>query len=183
MSYSWLIMLPVVRLSLFSSVRRELLVCAKTWRLSVGAGKPSTRVTVPLKLNTQLQNCRLMKGALMFNSYTNPLPTCSTVTTSTTEITPSPSTSSVMFYTPHLFSQLISDGEHLFSHIMSPILPMPITIFSLSYLLQDAQTVSHSWQDVQQSWALCWRSPPPSWWHLWWHQPSCHISLIFTAYL
>ena len=32
----------------------------------------------------------------------------------------------------HLFSQLIYDGEHFFSDIMSPILPMPITIFSLS---------------------------------------------------
>ena len=32
----------------------------------------------------------------------------------------------------HLFSQLIYDDEHFFSDIMSPILPMPITIFSLS---------------------------------------------------
>ena len=32
----------------------------------------------------------------------------------------------------HLFSQLIYDGERFFSDIMSPILPMPITIFSLS---------------------------------------------------
>ena len=34
--------------------------------------------------------------------------------------------------TRRLFSQLISDGEYLLSDIMSPILPMPITIFSLS---------------------------------------------------
>ena len=32
----------------------------------------------------------------------------------------------------HLFSQLVSDYEHLFSDIFSTILPVPITIFSLS---------------------------------------------------
>ena len=113
--------------------------------------------------------------------------------------------------TPHFFIDIMSDGEHLYSDIMSPILLMPITVFSLSiycrmskqshtlgntfskaelsvevhhlfyisqliydgehlylthfayahyyllcvYLAQDEQTVSHSWQNVRQSRALC----------------------------
>ena len=50
----------------------------------------------------------------------------------------------------HLFSQLIYVNISFLT--LSPILPMPITIFFLStYVLQDVQTVSNFWQNVQQS--------------------------------
>ena len=50
------------------------------------------------------------------------------------------------------------------------------------YLLQDEQTVSHSWQDVRNSWAFCWRLSS-SWGHLWSFQLSWHISLIFSLFI
>ena len=50
-----------------------------------------------------------------------------------------------------IFSQLIYDGEHLdlthFAYAHYYLLSV--------YLVQDVQTVSHSWQNVRQSRALC----------------------------
>ena len=47
------------------------------------------------------------------------------------------------------------------------------------YLLQDAYAVSHSRQDIQQSWALRWLSSPPSWQHFQWCQLSWHHFTYF----
>ena len=77
-----------------------------------------------------------------------------------------------------VISQLISDGEHLFSNIYF--------VFALCYLLSvcllvAVWMVSHAWQGIQQSWSLCWCSSPPSSWLHWSRQLSWHISPNFTA--
>ena len=53
-----------------------------------------------------------------------------------------------------LFSQLIYDDEHFFSDIMSPILPMPITIFSMSnycWMCKQSHTLSKTFSKVELS--------------------------------
>ena len=76
----------------------------------------------------------------------------------------------------HLFSQLIYDGEHLdLTHIFYA------HYYLLSVcLLQNVQTVSYSWQDVQQSQALCLCSSPSSWWRLLSCQLSWYTSLFHS---
>ena len=66
-----------------------------------------------------------------------------------------------------------------------PLTCLTYFVFALCYLLsvcllQDAWTVSRSWQGIQQSWAFCWCSSSPSSWLHWSHQFSWHISPIIS---
>ena len=82
----------------------------------------------------------------------------------------------------HLFSQLISDGEHFFLTLLlfhlfclCPLLFSFICVCIAGYVNSLILLARRS--------AVCWRSSPPSLWCLQWSQLHWHISLILTAHL
>ena len=80
------------------------------------------------------------------------------------------------YFTANLWWWTYSDICHLFC--LCPLLSSLCL-----YMLQDEQTVSHSWQDIWNSQAFCWCSSSSSWGHLWSCQLSWHISLIFSLFI